>query len=396
MPFSDVQGQAPASTALRRATQLGRLHHAFLFHGPEGIGKRLAARALSQLLLCTAPLTLDDGLPDACGLCHACERVKKAFDPREQAVHPDLHFLEREGAREAQAEAIRGDGAGSGKVKKTVSVDQVRQLQKSLSFSAYEGGRRVVYIEDADLLQVQAANAFLKTLEEPSEGLHFILTARQPNAVLNTILSRCQQLRFAPLSSELIRSLLLNQSAHRAGGGLSERAAQTLAQLSAGSMAEAQHWLSFDALDGEEGGAWEERLRATLLEMIQTFDLSGGAPALLRAWEGIKPYDSPKQATALKRLLQLLRAWYRDVLLIKEAPRCPHELLTYAQLEPEARARAESLSVERIRWRLEALQSAEYDLFVRQGASRALVLNSLAMYLSGFDESLQGPLYPPI
>jgi len=392
MPFTDLQGQAPASTALRRAYQQGRLHHALLFHGPEGVGKRLAARSLTQLLLCTAPLTLEDGLPDACGRCHACERALRAFDPREQVVHPDLHFLEREGARLAQAEALRGEESGGGKVKKTISVDQVRQLQKSLSYSAYEGGKRVVYIEDADLLQVQAANAFLKTLEEPSEGLHFILTARQPNSVLNTILSRCQQLRFAPLPSELIRALLLKQ---RGGLQLSDRAAQTLAQLSAGSMAEARHWLTLDALDGGEGEAsWEGRLRVTLLSMIQTFDLSGGAPALLKAWEGIKVYDSPKKSAELRRLLYLLRAWYRDVLILKEAPMTPPELLTYAQLAGEASARAQALSIERIRWRIQALQRAERDLFVRQGASRTLVLNSLAMYLSGFDEALQGPLYP--
>lgn len=395
MPFSDLQGQTAASEALRRATQLNRLHHAYLFHGLEGVGKRLAARALAQLLLCQAVKILEDGLPDACGLCHACDRVRRAFDPREQVLHPDLHFLEREGAREAQAEILKGQGGTVGTVKKTISVDQVRQLQKRLSFSAYEGGRRVVYIEDADLLQVQAANAFLKTLEEPSEGLHFILTARQPKAILNTILSRCQQLRFVPLSSDLIRQLILHQKSQNQASHFTEHAAQTLAQLSGGSMAEAQHWLTFNTLEGhDEDHPWEERLRVTLLNLIQTYDLSGGASALLKAWEGIKYYDSTKNLEELKRLLHLLRAWYRDVLILKEAPDAPSYLLTYAQLVQEAKARADVLSVERIRWRLDALKRSEYDLFVRQGASRSLVLNSLAMYLSGFDESLQGPLYP--
>jgi len=401
MPFSDVRGQSPVIQALRRATQQGRLHHAYLFHGLEGVGKRLAARAMAQLLLCAEPVLCSDGLPDACGRCGACSRVAKAFDPRERVMHPDLHFLEREGAREAQAEAMspQGQGRGDKGVKKTVSVDQVRQLQKGLSYSSYEGGRRVVYIEDADLLQVQAANAFLKTLEEPSEGLHFILTARQPKAVLNTITSRCQQLRFAPLSSGLISELLLSHHAQREGRGasLSLTAAQTLAQLSGGSMAEAQHWLYAEALEAAspEGDAssWDERLRATLLGLIQTFDLSGGAPALLRAWEGIKTYDSPKQSAELRRLLHLLKAWYRDVLILKEAPSAPPQLLTYAQLAEEAATRAQELSAERLRWRIQAIQSAERDLFLRQGASRSLVLNSLAMYLSGFDESIGAPLY---
>ena len=397
MPFSDIQGQDAVTVALRRATLNDRLHHAYLFHGLEGVGKRLTARALSQLLLCTAPVSANDQLPDACGRCHACERVERAFDPRAQVAHPDLHFLEREGARAAQAEAMSGRGGGGGSVKKTISVDQVRQLQKKLSFSAYEGGRRVVYIEDVDLMQVQAANAFLKTLEEPGEGLYFILTARQPKAVLNTILSRCQQLRFAPLSSELIRALILRRA--EGGGGelsLSVSAAQTLAQLSGGSMAEAQHWLSLESLGGDEqGGPWEERLRAALLSLIQTFDLTGGAPALLRAWEGIKAYDSPKKGAELKRLLHLLRAWYRDVLILKEAPSASAELLTYAQLAPEASARAQELSLERLHWRLQALQRAERDLFTRQGANRSLILNTLAMYLSGFDDSIQRPLYPP-
>ena len=236
--------------------------------------------------------------------------------------------------------------------------------------------------------------------------MHFILTTQRPKATLNTILSRCQKLFFSPLSVEVMHTLLTRPRSAQVGahqGALSVEAVHTLAQLSGGSMSEALHWLNLNSADeGEgveqgpedQGARWLARFNAQLLSLIRTFDLTGGAEALLQAWREIKAYEANSKRDELRRLLRLLRAWYRDVLIFKELPSPAPELLTYPSLSEHTWARAADLSAEQLRWRLQALQDAERDLFERTGANRALTLKALSMYLAGFDAVIGEPLYP--
>jgi DNA polymerase III subunit delta' len=167
------------STLLDALHGARRLPHALLLRGASGIGKTRYAQALAASLLCETPL--DDGL--ACGRCLSCGWV--AAD-----THPDLRQLTR---------LVDDDGKQANEIK----IDQVRALSEFLGVGSHRGGRRLVLIDPADAMNHVTANALLKTLEEPGNGLFFILVANRPDALAATIRSRCQSRLLASPSPEI-------------------------------------------------------------------------------------------------------------------------------------------------------------------------------------------------
>jgi DNA polymerase III subunit delta' len=167
----------------RRAIQRGRLAHGYLFVGPSGIGKRLFARRLVQCLFCTET---PDAELDACGNCPGCKQVIKG-------THPDLIEIGcPEGKRELPLELLIGPKEQRGRT----------GLCYELSLSPMSAGRRVAILDDANLMNEESANALLKTLEEPPEGSVLFLMTPDLAPILPTIRSRCQPIRFSPLSDE--------------------------------------------------------------------------------------------------------------------------------------------------------------------------------------------------
>jgi DNA polymerase-3 subunit delta' len=149
--------------------------HGLLFKGAKGIGKYDLAMAYARSLLCERPQA--DGF--ACGSCPACHWL-------EQGSHPDFRLLQPD------ALSLEGEEAEAGKKpSKQISVDQIRGLADFVGMSAHQGGRRVVLIHPAEAMNSNAANALLKSLEEPPQGLLFILVSHKPQQLLPTILSRC-------------------------------------------------------------------------------------------------------------------------------------------------------------------------------------------------------------
>lgn len=226
MPFSKILGQATAVETLVRALRSGKVHHAYRFEGPDGVGKEMAAFALAQSLECTEPL---DQL--ACGKCSACTRVV-TFTPEPPRVpkHPDVVLLER---GLYPASSLGSDAAESS----TLNLPQIRKLvQTRAGFPPHEGRALVFIIRRADELNLNAANALLKTLEEPAERTHFILLTSRPHRLLDTIRSRTLAVRFAPLSDEVLGSILDAQGVSRAviplsGGSASQALALTDSEL---------------------------------------------------------------------------------------------------------------------------------------------------------------------
>jgi DNA polymerase-3 subunit delta' len=152
-----------------------RMPHGLLLKGASGIGKLDLAMRFAQSLLCEHP----DESGFACCQCSSCHWF-------EQGAHPDFHLLQPESL------SLEGEETESGKKpKKQISVDQVRSLADFCGMSAHQGGRRAVVIHPAEAMNVNAANALLKNLEEPPQGLLFILVSHKPQQLLPTILSRC-------------------------------------------------------------------------------------------------------------------------------------------------------------------------------------------------------------
>lgn len=211
MPFSQILGQVTAVETLQRALKSGKVHHAYRFEGPDGVGKERAAFALAQSLVCTEP---KDNI--ACTTCSACRRaVAFADEPPRVPKHPDVVLLER---GLYPAASLGTESAETS----TLNLPQIRKLVLTrIGFPPHENRALVFIIRRADELNVSAANALLKTLEEPPQRTHFILLTSRPNRLLDTIRSRTLAIRFAPLSDEVLGTILDAHGASRAAIPLS-------------------------------------------------------------------------------------------------------------------------------------------------------------------------------
>jgi DNA polymerase-3 subunit delta' len=226
MPFETVLGQSAAIGTLERALSSGKVHHAYRFEGPNGVGKEMAAFAFAQALVCPTPPPRGEVFR-GCGRCSACTRaVTLASEPPHVPLHPDVVILERglysaEQLRRARPEL------------QDISVDQIRRLVlERASFAPHEGRARVFIVRRAHELSPSAANALLKTLEEPLANTYFILLTDRGNDLLDTIRSRTQLVRFAPLGESLVRTILEKN-------GIAPDVAQMAGELSGGSAAAA-------------------------------------------------------------------------------------------------------------------------------------------------------------
>jgi DNA polymerase-3 subunit delta' len=247
--LSTVRAQDTAVETLRRALATGRVHHAYLFDGPDGVGKERAAFGLAQALVCERRR---EGGSDACGECRACARAV----PREgeaRPVHPDVVVLER-GLYDPAALGRRTPET------QDISIDQVRTLVLArAAFAPHEGRAKVFVVRRAEELSTSAANALLKTLEEPGPRTHFVLLTSTPDSLLPTIRSRTQRVRFGSLPDAVVQELL-------AARGVDAAQAAALAPLAGGSMAVAM------ALSDPEASAQRGEFVSRALEALEARD----------------------------------------------------------------------------------------------------------------------------
>jgi DNA polymerase-3 subunit delta' len=200
MGWQRVRGHDDLIAGFRRVVSRGRLGHAYLFCGPPGVGKRLFAQELARSLLCESP----KGLLDPCDACPACVQI-------DAGTHPDFFPAAR------PADALE------------FPIDLMRTLCGQFALKSARGRGKVIVLDDADDLNQESANCFLKTLEEPPPGSLLILIGSSPERQLPTVVSRCQVVRFAPLKDDLVGALLEEQ-------GVSDAAArERLVRLAGGS-----------------------------------------------------------------------------------------------------------------------------------------------------------------
>ena len=236
--LSTVLAQPIAVETLRRALASGKVHHAYLFDGPDGVGKERAAFGLAQALLCEKRRPEES---EACGACSACKRGVVS-DGQARSIHPDLVVLER--GRYAPVQIGRRTPETQ-----DLSIDQIRTLVLTrAAFASHEGRAKVFILRRAEELSVSAANALLKTLEEPGQGTHFVLLTAQAGVLLSTIRSRTQRVRFAPLPEGVVAKLL-------AARGVAEDEAVAIAKLSRGSMSLATSFADPDESEAREAFA---------------------------------------------------------------------------------------------------------------------------------------------
>jgi DNA polymerase-3 subunit delta' len=221
--LEDLAGNENIKTILRRLAANSRMPNSMLFAGMEGVGKREFALEVARAMVCKAE-------PRACGKCAACLRVGSVTIPEASSENRDLF-----------KKVIYSEYIDVGTVvpfRRAILVEAIRDLERAAYFSPYEADARVFIIDDAHKMNDNAANALLKTLEEPAATTHIILVTSSPDSLLQTILSRCQVFRFEPIATNLVFDELIKT------GKFSKDDAQLAAAVSGGSIGRA---LTIDA-----------------------------------------------------------------------------------------------------------------------------------------------------
>lgn len=256
-------GQHQAKNLLTRSLAADRLAHAYLFRGPEGVGKQLFVRGLTAAVNCKQA----NGL-SGCGICSSCKKFAAGS-------HPDFVLVSPE--------------------KGAIKIGQIRNLIKKLSFAPYEAKVRVVLLENVHTMRQEAANSLLKTLEEPPENNLLILTADSAGNVLQTIISRCQTVPFYSLTFEETTDILMQQD-----DALDPETAMLLARLAEGSPGKALLFQHMDLVD-----LWKQVL-SLFVEQRSTESDAGKLLLMAESMAALKEN--------LPHLFSLLRLWIRDCL----------------------------------------------------------------------------------
>jgi DNA polymerase-3 subunit delta' len=267
--FADILGQQRVVDTLRAAISARKVHHAYLFEGPHGLGKAATARALAMQLNCETGR--------GCGECDPCRKIL-------DGTHPDVIWFD---------------------MTQKGLTERVRELVGAVGFRPHEGKSRVVILDPADDLVLraegaigQAANALLKTLEEPPADTHFVLVTAEARRLPVTILSRCQRLRFLPVEENQIRDWLVTFH------GVDPKAAEEAARASAGSPGKALA----DAGAGEE----VQKRQSLLVRLLSTVQ----KPTPSAMFEAAAEVGADREEA--DQVCGLLWSALRDALMVRE------------------------------------------------------------------------------
>jgi DNA polymerase-3 subunit delta' len=263
MRLADIAGQDQATALLLRAVASGRLAHAILFDGPDGVGKRSAALGLGLALCCPVAPNL------GCGTCDTCRRIL-------DGQHPDVRVLAPETNQ--------------------FLIEQAKEVVALASTRPHEAPARVLVIDQADCLNPSAANCLLKTLEEPLPGNFIVLVTSAPARLLPTIRSRCQRVRFVALQPATLVDLACRR-------GIDRARAETAAATASGSAAR-----MFELCASEtESNLWTVASR--FRQAIASSDMGP-------IFDAAAAFSDKEERQDLPEALALLARFYRDALAV--------------------------------------------------------------------------------
>lgn len=305
---------------LNRLRSEGRLPHALLLNGSGGIGKLAFARSIGRLLLCDQPVELKP-----CGRCRGCQL-------NEAGSHPD--YVE-----------LRPDEPG-----KPIKIDQIRNLNSFIYSTAQQGGYRVLVMEPAEAMNISAANALLKMLEEPGENTLMVLVTHRLGQVMPTIKSRCQRIDCAPPASEMAVAWLATRLE------VEHERAEQLLQISYGS--------PLRALDFNEQGLAE--LRSKVLK---------GLADILKQRQSVVELAQSLSRDETELILGWLHDWLNDIARVSVSG--DEKLLRHKDVRNMLLAVAKATSTDKVFALADRVQSERVGLMNRQNPNKQLLLESI-------------------
>lgn len=338
-----VIGHAWAVRGLARSLSEDRVAHAYLLTGPHAIGKTTLARALAQALECT-------GTVRPCGQCPACKKIARDR-------HPDVQVIEGVPPRFDFSKDPPAPPRASDRERRTLRIPQIRKLEHDISLAPFEGRWKVIILRRFEEAEDEAANAFLKTLEEPPAHARLILTARDPSLILPTIASRCQVLALRPLSIQEVETALIER------WQVEPDRARLLAHLSGGRIGWAVRASGTPSL---------LEARDKYLDALAGVVHEGTAERLSRAESLGKDSDKDK----LPELLEEWLGWWRDLLLVQNGDGARIINVDRATV---LREQAERLTLEQIENAIESVRAT--TLYLAQNANPRLALGVLLLNL---------------
>ena len=327
MSFSDIYGQDKQIAVLKNAMERKRVPHAYLFHGTKGVGKKKTAKVFAKALICSKKNL------DSCDRCASCVKI-------DHGNHPDVITVIPEG--------------------NVIRINVIKDLRRQMKFRPFEGGRRIFIIVDADKMNSTAANSFLKTLEEPSSSNILLLISSNPHLLPATILSRCQQLRFNPIQVDTAALFLEKKLS------INTESAYLLASSSGGSIGK--------ALEMSENSYLT--FRNEVIESVNTFSFKD--PLKFLSFVDNFGKDE-KDGKDILGKLEILRSWYRDILVYKETGET--KSLTHRDRIEIIRDFAEKISGLNILKSIKTINRA-YSA-IEQNASKPLMLEWMMFKLAG-------------
>lgn len=263
MPFQNIWGHEKQISILQSAMARNRTPHAYLFCGMKGVGKKTTALVVAKAMNCQKSRF------DACDTCPSCLKI-------DHRNHPDVIRIETEG--------------------QFIRIQEIRDLQDQMKFRPFEGGKRVFILVDADKMNSTAANALLKTLEEPTRNNFLILISSRPYQLPVTILSRCQHLRFNPLNRETVFQYLQERLS------IASDSARMLASSSGGSIGRALEMIDEDYLS----------LRNQMMDRLSDDQMKNPLQVLSFV------SDFGQDRKGILERLDIMRTCFRDALVYKE------------------------------------------------------------------------------
>jgi DNA polymerase-3 subunit delta' len=318
-PVWPVVGHEWAIEILARSVTSGRMSHAYLFSGPPQIGKTTMAQAFAQAVNCV-------GAEPPCGVCSSCRRIAAG-------IHPDVRVVRAEGT--------------------SIKIDQIRELQREAALSPVEGRWRVYIVRQMELATTEAANCLLKTLEEPPARVILILTTSDQDALLPTIVSRCQIFTMHPLPIEKVRAVLSER-------GIDDGRARLLARLSMGRLG----W----AINAASDPASLDQRQQRLDEMAVLFG-QGWVERFNYAAELSGNLDEARRA------MDLWLSWWRDLLLLASGSAVE---ITNLDRRTELEEATRRYSLDEVYSTIIALRQAIWQL--EHNANARLVLENLMLH----------------
>lgn len=283
--FGDLSGQDHVTRILQNAIQTDRVGHAYLFVGPRGVGKTSSARIFAAALNCTDPQRDDEGRIEPCGACASCVDIRRGSD----------------------LDVVEMDAASNN------HVEDVRNLREQVGYATVRSRYRIWIVDEVHMLSLAAFNAFLKTLEEPPEGVKFLFCTTEEHKLPETFRSRCQRLEFRPISDDVMASRLV-ELAQQEGATLDAEVARSIAQGALGGLRDGESLLEQllaacpdGAISGEDLDLLAGRAPAKLLDTLEAAIDQGDAGASLDAIDACLEAGS-KPGVVLDQWLERLRA----------------------------------------------------------------------------------------